>query len=114
MNFLFRKFSLKKISFFLLMMLISIKILTPPTKNVIIVSPDLKYEARLKTFYYFENDKPSYKIYFREKNQLIWKNLIYIPSDEQSSEIIIKWSSDSSSLVMLSKDKVINTLMIPR
>ena len=96
------------------MILISFKILTPPARNVIIKSPNLKYEARLKTFYYFEDKRPSYKVYFREKNRLIWKNLIYIPNNLESSEIIIKWSSDSSSLNLLSEKKVIKNLTIPQ
>ena len=114
MHFLIRNFSFKKISFFLLMVLISFKILTPPTTNVIIKSPNLKYEARLKTFYYFEDKRPSYKVYFREKNRLIWKNLIYIPNNLDSSEIMIRWSSDSLSLNLLSENKVINNLKIPQ
>ena len=61
------------------MVLVSYKILTPPSENIILKSPNLKYEAKLKIFYYLEKNKPSYKIYFRKKNELIWKNLIYIP-----------------------------------
>ena len=114
MYFLIRNFSFKKISFFLLMVLISFKILTPPATNIIIKSPNLKYEARLKTFYYFEDKRSSYKVYFREKNRLIWKNLIYIPNNLDSSEIMIRWSLDSLSLNLLSENKVINNFTIPQ
>ena len=96
--------------FYFLMVLVSYKILTPPSENIILKSPNLKYEAKLKIFYYLEKNKPSYKIYFRKKNELIWKNLIYIPYTELSPKIFIKWSSDSSYLKLLDNNQLIKKL----
>ena len=42
-----------------------------------------------------------------EKKSLIWKNLIYIPNNLDSSEIMIRWSLDSLSLNLLAKIKLL-------
>ena len=90
MFFFNKKISFKKCAFIFLMVLVSYKILTPPSENIILKSPNLKYEAKLKIFYYLEKNKPSYKIYFRKKNELIWKNLF---TSLDTPKIFIKWSS---------------------
>ena len=79
------------------MILVAFKILTPPSENIILKSPDNKKEARLKTFYYSENI-PSYKIYIRETGSLFWRNLLYLPSytNSVSSNVELKWSNNSS------------------
>ena len=113
MFFFNKKISFKKCAFIFLMVLVSYKILTPPSENIILKSPNHKYEAKLKIFYYLEKNKPSYKIYFRKKNELIWKNLIYIPYTELSPKILIKWSSDSSYLKLLDNNQLIKKIKIP-
>ena len=89
--------NLKKIGLSIFMILVAFQILTPPSNNIIIKSPNNKKEARLKTFFYSE-DIPSYKIYIRETGSLLWRNLLYLPSYTNSvnPNVELKWLNDSS------------------
>jgi len=89
--------NLKKIGLSIFMILVAFQILTPPSNNIIIKSPDNKKEVRLKTFFYSENI-PSYKIYVRQTGSLLWRNLLYLPSYTNSvnPRVELKWLNDNS------------------
>ncbi len=99
----FRK--LGQFAFTLFIVFIAYKILTPPSDETArIDSPDGTKTARLRTFYYYDN-QPSYKVYYRETGKKVWLNLFYLPAytnaPAQSVEANLKWSSDSRQLDFL-------------
>lgn len=102
------RFSLSKIFIIILMIFISWKILTPPTNNSYIKSPDGKYEARLKEFDYMGNGIPSYKVYYRKKDQQIWKNLNYSPSSTNNIGVdaIIKWVNNNTISLYMGTNQI--------
>ena len=72
----FRK--LGQFAFTLFIVFIAYKILTPPSDETArIASPDGTKTARLRTFYYYDN-QPSYKIYYRDAGKKVWLNLLYL------------------------------------
>lgn len=101
-------FNFKKmgqIAFTLFIVFIAYKILTPPSDETArIQSPDGSKTARLRTFYYYDN-QPSYKIYYREMGKRIWLNLFYLPAytntPPESTETTMEWSPDSERLDFL-------------
>jgi hypothetical protein len=87
--------------FTLFLVFIAFKILTPPSTEVAIIdSPDGTKTARLRKFYY--TAQPSYKIYYRDTDKLVWLNLLYLPSytnvPHETVTEAIEWSSDSETL----------------
>ena len=86
-------------------MFIAYKILTPPSNETArVTSPDGSKTARLRTFYYYDN-QPSYKIYYRETGKKAWLNLLYLPAytnvPAESASAAIQWSADSGQLDLL-------------
>ncbi|MEE9369007.1 MAG: hypothetical protein V3V05_09105 [Pontiella sp.] len=89
----------------LFVVFIAYKILTPPSDETArIQSPDGTKTARLRTFYYYDN-QPSYKIYYRESGKRIWLNLLYLPAytnaPADAVKASMKWSDDSEELDFL-------------
>ena len=65
--------------FALFILFVAFKILTPPNIEIArAISPDNSKTVRLRKFYYVA--QPSYKVDYREKNKLVWLNLLYLPS----------------------------------
>lgn len=101
-------FDFKKIgqfAFTLFIVFIAYKILTPPSNETArIASPDGSKTARLRTFYYYDN-QPSYKIYYRETGKKAWLNLLYLPAytnaPPESVKAGLEWSADSRQLDFL-------------
>lgn len=101
-------FDLKKLgqfAFVLFLVFIAYKILTPPSNETArIASPDGSKTARLRTFYYYDN-QPSYKIYYRESGKKAWLNLLYLPAytnvPAASANAALAWSDDSAQLDFL-------------
>lgn len=96
---------LGQLAFTLFVVFIAYRILTPPSDETArITSPDGSKTARLRTFYYYDN-QPSYKIYYREADHKAWLNLLYLPvyTNAPSDQAIasIKWSDDSERLDFL-------------
>ena len=84
---------------------IAFKILTPPSEDLALVrSPDGTKTARLHRYFYFDN-QPSYKIYYREKEKVAWLGLYHLPAytnlPPQEAEPAIEWSADSRRLDFL-------------
>ena len=72
---LFDPKKLGQLVFTLFVVFIAYKILTPPSEETARrLSPDGTKTARLKTFYYYDQ-VPSYKIYYRETGNRAWLNL---------------------------------------
>ena len=87
--------------FTLFICFVAFKILTPPSTEVAMVdSPDGSKTVRVRKFYYVS--QPSYKIYYRETDKLVWLNLLYLPSytnvPHETATESIEWSADSESL----------------
>ena len=88
--------------FTLFIVFVAFKILTPPSMEVArIDSPDGSKTARLRKFYYVS--QPSYKIYYREADKLVWLNLLYLPSytntPHATAKESIEWTPDSEGLL---------------
>ncbi len=99
----FRK--LGQFVFTLFIIFIAYKILTPPSDETArIVAPDGSKTARLRTFYYYDN-QPSYKIYYRDSGKKAWLNLLYLPAytngPSSGFNADLEWSSDSTQLDFL-------------
>ncbi len=88
-------------AFVLFIAFIAYKILTPPSDETARVeSPDGSKTARLRTFYYYDN-LPSYKIYYRETGKRVWLNLLYLPAYTNAAadaKADIAWSADSERI----------------
>jgi hypothetical protein len=101
-------FDFKKLgqfAFTLFIVFIAYRILTPPSDETArISSPDGTKSARLRTFYYYDN-QPSYKIYYRETGKKAWLNLLYLPAytntPPETAKAELEWSSDSRQLDFL-------------
>ena len=96
----FRK--LGSVAFTLFIVFIAYRILTPPSDETArLVSPDGSKTARLRTFYYYDN-QPSYKVYYRDAGKTAWLNLYYLPAytntPANQTEADIVWSPDSERL----------------
>ncbi|HEY5621977.1 MAG TPA: hypothetical protein VIR77_05185 [Pontiella sp.] len=95
---------LGQIAFTLFIVYIAYRILTPSSNEVTRISPDGSKTAKLRTFYYYEN-QPSYKIYYRESDKHVWLNLLYLPAytniPSESATASIQWSPDSDQLHLL-------------
>jgi hypothetical protein len=81
---------------------IAFRILTPPNEDLMLLgSPDGTKTARLHRYFYFDN-QPSYKIYYREKDKVAWLSLYHLPAytniPPESAEPAISWSEDSRRL----------------
>ena len=88
-------------AFTLFIVFVAFKILTPPSTEVALIdSPDGSKTARLRKFYYVS--QPSYKIYCRETDKLVWDCLLYLPSYTNTPHATatesIEWSPDSATL----------------
>ena len=88
-------------AFTLFTVFVAFKILTPPSMEMArIDSPDGSKTARLRKFYYVS--QPSYKVYYREADKLVWLNLLYLPSYTNTPHATaiesLEWSTDSESL----------------
>jgi hypothetical protein len=103
-----KAFDLKRLGqlvFTLFVVFIAYKILTPPSNETArIESPDGSKTARLRTYYYYDN-QPSYKIYYREAGKKAWLNLLHLPAytnvPPESAEASLKWSSNSERIDFL-------------
>ena len=86
--------------FTLFVVYVAIKILTPPSTDVLSTSPDGNKTARLRKFYYVA--QPSYKIYYREADERTWLNLLYLASytnvPHATATESLEWSPDSKQL----------------
>jgi hypothetical protein len=95
---------LGQFAFTLFIVFIAYRILTPPSNETArIDSPDGTMTARLRTFYYYDN-QPSYKIYYRETGKRAWLNLLYLPAytnAPSNAEAGIEWSRGSDRLDFL-------------
>lgn len=93
--------SIGRAAFVLFIAFIAYKILTPPSNETARVeSPDGSKTARLRTFYYYD-DQPSYKIYYRETGKRAWLSLLYLPAYTNAAadaKADIAWSTDSERL----------------
>ncbi len=81
---------------------IAFRILTPPSEEMQQVpSPDGQREARLRRYYYFDN-QPSYKIYCREAGKPAWRGLYHLPAytniPPETAAPSIAWTDDSKRL----------------
>lgn len=99
---LFDSKKLGQVAFTLFVVFVAYRILTPPsTETARIESPDGSKTARLRTFYYFDN-QPSYKIYYRETGKHAWLNLLYLPAytntPPELQNAAIEWRNDSEAL----------------
>ena len=84
---------------------IAFRILTPPSEDLDLVrSPDGTKTARLHRYFYFDN-QPSYKIYYREKEKVAWLGLYHLPAytnlPPERAKPSIEWSDDSRRLDFL-------------
>jgi hypothetical protein len=91
--------------FILFVIYIAYKILTPPSEELArIDSPDGTHSARLIRYFYYDN-QPSYKVYWREADKPIWINAYHLPAytniPPEDAVPEIAWSSDSSRLDFL-------------
>ena len=67
-------------------------------------SPDRSKTARLRTFYYLDN-QPSYKVYYRETGNKVWLNLLYLPvytnTPPEAQHPDLAWSENSEQIFFL-------------
>ena len=89
--------NLKKIGLSIFMILVAFQILTPPSNNIIIKSPNNK-KKKLDLRHFFTQKIFHIKIYIRETGSLLWRNLLYLPSYTNSvnPNVELKWLNDSS------------------
>ena len=93
---------LRTVLFAAFMMFVAYKILTPPSDELALIdSPDGTKTARLRRYFYLDN-QPSYKIYYREKGKSAWLGLYHLPAytniPPEQAEPDIAWTDDSSRL----------------
>ena len=95
---------LGQFAFTLFVVFIAYKILTPPSNETARVkSPDGSKTARVRTFYYYD-DQPSYKIYYRDAGKRVWLNLLYLPAYTNApsdASADIEWTPNSDQLDFL-------------
>ncbi|MEI6892825.1 MAG: hypothetical protein V5783_11700 [Pontiella sp.] len=96
---------LPTVAFTLFVVFIAYKILTPPSDETVrILSPDGSKMARLRTFYYYDN-QPSYKVYYREAGKKIWLNLLYLPvytnTPPETQQPDLAWSDNSEQIFFI-------------
>ena len=96
---------LGQLAFTIFVVFIAYKILTPPSDETVRVkSPDGSKMARLRTFFYYDN-QPSYKIYYRETGKKIWLNLLYLPvytnTPPEMQQPDLAWSKNSEQIFFL-------------
>lgn len=99
---LFDPGKLGKVVFAAFMVFVAFKILTPPSEEMALLnSPDGTKTARLLRYFYFDN-QPSYKIYYRKKDKVAWLGLYHLPAytniPPESAEPSIAWTDDSLRL----------------
>lgn len=102
------RFDLKRlgpVGFTLFVAFIAFKILTPPSDETArLPSPDRSKTARLRTFYYLDN-QPSYKVYYRETGKKAWLNLLYLPAytnvPAETQQADIEWNENSDRIDLL-------------
>jgi len=87
------------------MVFVAFRILTPPSDELSLIdSPDGTKTARLRRYFYFDN-QPSYKIYYREKGKTAWLGLYHLPAftniSPELAEPAIAWTDDSGQLDFL-------------
>lgn len=92
-------------AFAVFVIFVAYKILTPPSNETVrVTSPDGSKTARLKTFYYY-NNQPSYKIYYRDADKKAWLNLLYLPvytnTPPEQHHPGLQWSKTSEQLDFL-------------
>jgi hypothetical protein len=102
---LFDAKKLGQFCFILFIAYIAFKILTPPSDETVrITAPDGSKTARLRTFYYLD-DQPSYKIYYREAGKTAWLNLLYLPAYTNTPPALhqpdLQWSETSDQIDFL-------------
>jgi hypothetical protein len=101
-------FDLKRLGqfcFTLFIVYIAFKILTPPSDETVrTTAPDGSKTARLRTFYYLDN-QPSYKIYYRDTGKRVWQNLLYLPVYTNTPPELhhpdLQWSKTSDQIDFL-------------
>ncbi|MDF7823962.1 hypothetical protein P4B35_08050 [Pontiellaceae bacterium B12227] len=96
---------LGQFTFTLFVVFIAYKILTPPSNETVrITSPDGSKTARLRTFFYYDN-QPSYKVYYREEGKRVWLSLLSLPAytntPPETHQPDLKWSPDSGQIDLL-------------
>jgi hypothetical protein len=94
---------LGQLFFVLFVVFIAYKILTPPSNERRAEAPDGSMTAKLRTFYYYDN-QPSYKVYYRETGKRAWLNLLYLPAYTNApagTAAGLEWSGDSDRLDFL-------------
>lgn len=98
--------------FSLFVVFVGYKILTPPSSELArIDSPDGTRTARLRRFFY--DARPSYKVYYREKEKQVWLNLLYLsnytnaPTPSATEKETLEWSRDSQKLYFKIGDETI-------
>ena len=84
---------------------VALRILTPPSEDLqLVVSPDGTRTARLQRYYYLD-EQPSYKIYWRETPKTLWQGLYHLPAYTNIppglAEPELAWSADSHRLDFL-------------
>jgi len=102
---LFRPGHLGTVLFAAFVLFIALRILTPPSEELEVKeSPDGTRTARLLRYFYLDN-QPSYKIYWRETPESSWLGLYHLPAytniPPESAEPALEWSRDSHRLDFL-------------
>ncbi len=102
---LFSSKQLGTVLFAAFMVLVAFKILTPPSDELEqLDSPDGTMTARLRRYFYFDN-QPSYKIYYREKGKAAWLGLYHLPAytniPPELAQPELEWSDQSDRLDFL-------------
>jgi hypothetical protein len=93
---------LGQVAFTLFIIFIAYKILTPPSHETArLTAPDGSKTARLKTFFYY-NNQPSYRIYYRENGNKIWQSLFTIPAytniPVETAKPELQWNNNSDRI----------------
>ena len=94
-----------QLAFTVFVIFIAYKILTPPSNETVrLTSPDGSKTVRLRTFFYYDN-QPSYKIYYRETGKKAWLNLLYLPvytnSPPEMHQPDLQWNTTSDQIDFL-------------
>ncbi|MDF7798327.1 hypothetical protein P4C99_02565 [Pontiellaceae bacterium B1224] len=102
---LFNASKLGQIAFALFVIFIAYRILTPPSNETVrIISPDGSKTARLRTFFYFDN-QPSYEVYYQKNDKKPWVKLLYLPvytnTPPELHQPDLQWSKASDQIDFL-------------
>jgi hypothetical protein len=89
----------------LFVVFIAYKILTPPSDETArVTSPDGSKMARLRTFFYLDN-QPSYEVYYRDTGKKVWQKLLYLPvytnAPPEAHLPDLAWSQNSDQIFFL-------------